>query len=128
VPLKFKDVSNGCVIEEFIGVKPKCYSWKYADGGEVKKNKGVECQNLKHEHFLNCILGYDEKQSTTVRSFRSQKHEVFTRQIQKVALLNYCNKRFQIDNLNSVPYGHYKISEIMEYQKKYFSFFNGFNF
>ena len=128
VPLKFKDVSNGCAIAEFIGIKPKCYSWKYADGNEEQKNKGIQSHNLKHEHFRNCIFGEEEKQSLIVRSIHSTKHEVFTQQLQKVALLNYDNKRFVIDNLNSLPYGHYRIPDIITYQKDYFEFFNKFNF
>ena len=116
------------MIEQFIGLKSKCYSIKYADGHEEQKNSGIQLHNLKHEQFMKCILGEDEKQSVTVTSIRSEKHEVFTERLQKVALMNYDNKSFMIDNLNSVPYGHYKIPQIMKYQSDYFEFFNGFNF
>ena len=126
IPLKFKDVSKGLPIVEFVGVKPKTYSLKFADGTEESKNKGIT-QNIKHERFVNCILGDEEKQSLTVRSIRSEKHNVFTQQIQKISLMNYDNKRFHIDNLNSLPYGHYNIPQIMNYQKQYFDFFNGVN-
>ena len=118
-------MSKGILIEEFIGVKSKTYSIRYADGTEEQKNSGIRLHNLKHEQ---CILGEDEKQSVTVTSIRSEKHEVFTERLQKVALMNYDNKSFMIDNLNSVPYGHKNIPQIMKYQTDYFEFFHGFNF
>ena len=127
VPLTFKDVSKGLPIEEFVGVKPKTYSWRYVDGSEENKNKGIT-QNIKHDHFMRCLLGEEEKQSLTVRAIRSVNHEVFTQKMQKVALMNYDNKRFLMDNLKSLPYGHYKIPQIMAYQKDYFEFFNSFSF
>jgi len=127
VPLKFKDVSNALLIEEFVGLKPKCYSWRYVDGTEINKNKSIS-QKIKHEQFLKCYFGEEEKQSLMIRSICSTKHEVFTQQIQKTTLMNYDNKRYQFSNLESLAYGHYRIPEIMQYQNNFFKFFNGYNF
>ena len=67
---KFKDELNGMTLEEFIALRPKCYSLLYL--GEVKNNKvihthiaekrtakgtkeGVKKAHLRHHHYKDTL-------------------------------------------------------------------------
>ena len=83
-----KDETDGIAIEEFVGLKPKMYSYLVDDNSEHKKAKGVnknvdatisqnECKNVFLNkkclrHLMNRIL--------------SKYHEIGTYEINKISL------------------------------------------
>ena len=56
----FKDEVNGKVIDEFVGLRAKLYSYKMLEGEESKKCKGVKKLVLKksitHEDYKTCLF------------------------------------------------------------------------
>ena len=46
-----KDEAGGRIIEEFVGLRAKLYSYKMFEGKEEKKCKGIKKSNQK-EYFL----------------------------------------------------------------------------
>ena len=55
----FKDEANGKVIDEFVGLRAKLYSYKMQEGEESKKCKGVKKSVVKksitHEDYKKCL-------------------------------------------------------------------------
>ena len=56
----FKDEASGNVIDEFVGLRAKLYSYKMFEGEESKKCKGVKKSVVKksiaHEDYKKCLL------------------------------------------------------------------------
>ena len=122
--LKFKDDRNKKVIgkmkleyvnnpiEEFIGLKSKMYSIKFADGKEDKKAKGIVKsvikKNIKHDMYKN-TLETGGKIYSKMNVIRSLNHQIYTMQLNKISLSAYDDKRWiKQDGIQSYAYGHYR--------------------
>ena len=85
----FKDEAGGKVIDEFVGLRAKLYSYKMFEGEESKKCKGVKKSVVKksiaHEDYTKCLLTGKE-QLRKMNVITSYKHVVYTEEINKVAL------------------------------------------
>ena len=109
----FKDEVNGNVIDEFVGLRAKLYSYKMFEGEESKKCKGVKKsvvkKNITHEDYKKCLLtGKEQLRKQNI--IRSYKHEVYTEEVNKVALSANDDKRCILeDGINTLALGHYKI-------------------
>ena len=109
----FKDDVNGNVIDEFVGLRAKLYSYKMFEGKESKKCKGVKKSVVKksitHEDYKKCLLtGKEQLRKQNI--IRSYKHEVYTEEVNKVALSASDDKRYILeDGINTLALGHYKI-------------------
>ena len=109
----FKDEVNGNVIDEFVGLRAKLYSYKMFVGEESKKCKGVKKSVVKksitHEDYKKCLT--DQKpQLRKMNVIRSHKHNVFTEEVNKVALSANDDKRYILeDGINTLALGHYRI-------------------
>ena len=111
----FKDEAAGKIITEFVGLRAKLYSFKMEDGKENKKCKGVKKQVVKdsitHEDYKTCLLTGKEilrKQNI----LRSYDHEVYTEEINKIALSAEDDKRYILsDGMDTLAWGHYKIKK-----------------
>ena len=109
----FKDEVAGKIITEFVGLRAKLYSFKMEDGKENKRCKGVKKQVVKksitHEDYKTCLLSGKEilrKQNI----LRSYDHEVYTEEVNKVALSAEDNKRYILsDGKDTLAWGHHKI-------------------
>jgi hypothetical protein len=110
---KFKEEINGQIMEEFVGLRSKMYSYKiFESGKEAKKIKGIKKNVVRKEtcfdDFKNCLLTKEsiyKKQNL----FRTDKHEIYTVEQNKKALSAFDNKRFFLDNgVNTLPWGHFK--------------------
>ena len=109
----FKDEVAGKIITEFVGLRAKLYSFKMEDGKENKRCKGVKKQVVKksitHEDYKTCLLTGKEilrKQNI----LRSYDHEVYTEEVNKVALSAEDNKRYILsDGKDTLAWGHHKI-------------------
>jgi len=108
----FKDEACGKQIEEFVGLRAKLYSYKmHEDRMEVKKCKGVKKsvveKTITHEDYEECLLTR-EGQMRKMNIIRSHMHELYTEEINKVALSGEDDKKIiQDDSISTLAYGHY---------------------
>ena len=91
---------GGKIITEFVTLRPKTYSYSTDDGKEDKKAKGTKkCiikRMIKYNDYKNCLLK-DKVLLKSQQRFVSKKHDVYTENINKIALSN---------NDDSYPYGY----------------------
>ena len=105
-----KDELGGKVVTEFVTLRPKTYSYLTDDSTEDKKAKGTKkCvikRMIKFNDYKNCLLK-DEVILKSQRRFISKKHNVYTENINKIALSNNDDKRIvSSDKITSYPYGY----------------------
>ena len=110
----FKDEVSGKQIEEFVGLRAKLYSYKLADD-EHKKCKGVKKkvveQTITHEDYKNCLFSRQE-QYREMNVFRSHLHDIYTEEINIVALSADDDKRvIMADGIHTLAYGHYILKQ-----------------
>ena len=109
----FKDEAMGMIIDEFVGLRAKSYSYKMFEGEETKKYKGVKRPVVKnsitHEDYEKCLFTGKE-QLRKMNVIRSYKHDVYTETVNKVALSYKDDKRHILEGqTNTLALGHYKI-------------------
>ena len=112
----FKDEAGGKNIIEFVGLRAKLYSFKMENGEESKKCKGVKKQVVKssitHEDYKTCLTT-GEEQLRKQNILRSYNHEVYTEEVNKVALSAMDDKRYILkDGIHTLAWGHYKIKDM----------------
>ena len=105
-----KDKLGGKIITEFVTLRPKTYSYLTDDGKEDKKAKGskkcVITRMIKFDDYKNCLLK-DKVLLKPQKRFISKKHDVYTEDINKIALSNDDDKRIVLsDKITSYPYGY----------------------
>ena len=112
----FKDECGGKIMQEFVGLRAKLYSYKMYEGDETKKCKGVKSSVVKKEFtfkdYKNCLFGglADGKQMRTMNVIRSHRHEVYTEQVNKIALSAEDDKRVVLeDRVHTLARGHYSL-------------------
>ena len=108
----FKDETGGKQIEEFVGLRSKLYSYKIHEK-EHKRCKGVKrsvvAKSITHEDYKNCLMTKNE-QHRTMNVIRSHLHDIYTEQINKVALSADDDKRIIMeDGVSTLAYGHYSL-------------------
>ena len=110
-----KDEAVGKNIKEFVGLRSKLYSFIMEDGEENKRCKGVKKQvvenSITHEDYKTCLKTGKEKlaRQDIIRSYR---HEVYTEEVNKVALSAADDKRYILsDGMHTLAWGHYKIPD-----------------
>ena len=104
-----EDELGGKIMTEFVALRPKTYSYLTDDCEEDKKAKGkkkcVIKRRFKFSDYKNCILN-NEIMLKSQQRFKSEKHDVYTEQINKIALSSNDDKRLQtFDRIISYPYG-----------------------
>ena len=109
----FKDEAGGKVIDEFVGLRAKLYSYKMFEGKESKKCKGVKKSVVKksiaHKNYKDCLFTGKE-QLRRMNVIRSYKHEIYTEEINKVALSSSDDKRHILDDgVHTLALEHYRI-------------------
>ena len=129
---KFKDEAAGKIISEFVGEKPKMYSYKteietkpikicgktygkITKTKESKTAKGVKKsvirKEIKHQNYLDCIFN-NQIMKHKMNTIRSQCHQVSSCQINKTSLSCYDDKRYILhDGISSLAYGHFSIDK-----------------
>jgi len=100
------------IIQEFVGLRSKMYSIKFEDGQEHKKAKGivynVTQKDLRHEMYKT-ILETGGKMYSRMNVIRSNKHQLYTMEMNKVSLSAYDDKRWiKNDGISSFAHGHYR--------------------
>lgn len=126
----FKDEVCGKQIEEFVGLRSKLYSYKMWGcdgckndeigprhcvcsyvGDEHKKCKGIKKSTVKntitHDDYRNCLETRNE-QMRKMNVIRSHLHDIYSEEINKVALSADDDKRIILeDGVHTLAYGHY---------------------
>ena len=111
-----KDEAAGKIIKEFVGLRAKLYSFKMDEGEESKKSKGVKKQvvatSITHEDYKTCLrTGKEQLRKQNI--LRSYEHEVYTEEVNKVALSAQDDKRYILsDGVHTLAWGHYKIKDL----------------
>ena len=92
-----KDELGGKIITEFVTLRPKTYSYLTDHGKEDKKAKGTKKCVIKSmidfNDYKNCLLK-DEVILKSQQRFISKKHDVYTENINKIALSNMMIKEW----------------------------------
>ena len=109
----FKDEVKGKVIDEFVGLRAKLYSYKMFEGKESKKCEGIKKvvvkNSITHANYKTCLFTRKE-QLRKMNVIRSYKHEVYTETVNKIALSPSDDKRYILeDQTHTLALGHYKI-------------------
>ena len=123
---KFKDELNGLPLEEFVGLRAKCYSLRYygkvennivehENASEMQKAKGTkECvkkAHLRHAHYKECVKNH-KTYSLKQNVIRSKGHNIGTYNQTKIALSAYDTKRWICENgIDTLAYGHFKTEQ-----------------
>ena len=105
-----KDELGGEIIMEFIALRPKTYSYLTDNDKIDKKAKGTKkCvikKMIKFDDYKKCLLN-DEVILKSQQRFTSNKDDVYTEDVNKIALSNDDDKRIVSSNkITSYPYGY----------------------
>ena len=100
-------------MQEFVGLRAKLYSYKMYEGKEEKRCKGVKQSVVKNEitfeDYKTC-LDTQKEQMRKMNVIRSHKHEVYTEEVNKVALSANDDKRVILeDGIHTLAIGHYEL-------------------
>ena len=93
-----KDELGGKITTEFVALRPNTYSYLTDDCEEDKKAKGTKkCvikRRLKFSDYKDCLLN-NEIILKSQQRFKSEKHDVYTEEVNKIALSSNDDKRLQ---------------------------------
>ena len=103
-----KDDLGGKIMEELVGLRPKCYSYLVNDGKVDKKAKGTKKCVIKRcrmfDNYSEC-LKEKKKILRSQQRFKSDGHDVYTEDIYKIALSYNDDKRLMaFDGITTYPY------------------------
>ena len=104
----FKDEVAGKQITHFVGLRPKLYSFKIEEEMEVRKCKGIKKNIIKKkinfDDYLKCLFS-GEKEMRKMNIVRSEKHDIYSKEVNKVALSNEDDKREVLkDNVHTLAF------------------------
>ena len=92
----FKDEVAGRQITHFVGLRPKLYSFKVEESSTTKKCKGIKKNVVKKcitfEDYVKCLFS-GEKQMRSMNIIRSENDDIYSKEVNKVALSNEDDKR-----------------------------------
>ena len=92
----FKDEVAGKQITHFVGLRPKLYSFKIEEDREVRKCKGIKKNVIKKkldfDDYVKCLFS-GEKKLRSMKIIRSEKHDIYSKEVNKIALSNEDDKR-----------------------------------
>ena len=100
---------GGMILTEFFALRPKAYSYVMDDGCSDKNAKGAKkCvikRRLKFNDYKDCLLN-NEIVLKSQQRFKSERHDVYTEEINKIELSSNDDKRLQtFDRIKTYSYG-----------------------
>ena len=114
VVLKFKDELAGTPIQEFCALKPKLYSILVTNGQTKMSAKGTKKfaqAKLNHEMFKKTLETEDLVRVENIK-FNTDKHQLQTVCVNKIALSAYDDKRYiSSDRKTTLPLGHFSLRD-----------------
>jgi len=111
VPGLFKDEMSDKPISDFVGLRSKLYSFRTVDDDEKKICKGIKKSVVKNrltfDDFKECVFSSEIKM-VECNTLRSYHPEMYSISVNKVALSAFDDKRYLVDKLETLPYGHFR--------------------
>ena len=113
---KFKDELHGDAMTKFIGLRPKLYSYEYRDSHGVRQSKNtakgvkksVKDNKLTFEDYEHCLREMCVE-PVSMNCIRSDHHQLFTYNINKIGLSAFDDKRFICDDgVTTLAHGHWR--------------------
>ena len=109
VPGLFKDELGGKIMKEFCALRAKTWAYLMNDDSEKKKARGTKKCVIEHrlmfENYKDCLFN-DKIILKSQQRFKSDHHEVYTEEVNKIALSSNDDKRLQtFDRVTTYPYG-----------------------
>ena len=113
VPGKFKNELGADEMIEFAGIRSKMYSYRTKDY-ETKKLKGITRhvvnKHIEFQDYINCIYN-SITMKHKMRCLRSEDHEMYITEVEKVSLNPFDDKRFILDDgIKTLPFGSNEIN------------------
>jgi hypothetical protein len=112
---KFKDEAGGKCITEFVGLRPKMYSYRVLDGttaDDKVRAKGIQraaIKDVRHANFLQQLHDPHENMLLN-RRIGSRLHRVYTLEFNKRALCAFDDKRYICENgIDTYAHGNKRI-------------------
>ena len=104
----FKDELGGKIMKEFCALRAKTYAYLMDDDKESKKAKGTKkCiikRRLMFENYKDSLFNNKTIMRSRLR-FKSDHHNVYTEEVNKIALSSNDDKRLQtVDKITTYPY------------------------
>ena len=109
-----KDETAGIQIREFAGIRSKMYSFVFGSH-EEKKLKGISKAVVRNDLTLEmykATMNDEKSRLSSMTLIRSNAHQLSCEKLNKVSLSPFDDKRYLLDPINSLPYGHYKLKEL----------------
>lgn len=106
-----KEHPNDSIIE-FVGLRAKMYSLKFLSNKDEKKAKGIKRSVMKrcsHKNFAETLFNRDKDKTISYYSIRSKKHKLYTKKEQKKFLSAFDDKRYFLNETESLAHYHYNI-------------------
>ena len=92
----FKDELRGKIMKEFCALRAKTYTYLMDDDSEKKKSKGIKKCVIKRRLMFDIYKDLLFNNKTKLRSqprFKSDLHEVYIEEVNKIALNSNDDKR-----------------------------------
>ena len=108
----FKDEAGGEVITKFVGLRAKNYAFLLGNK-EHKKCKGIKkCvteNNITFKDYEDCLFTNVKQLRRKINVFRSRLHDVYSEQVNKIALSANDDKRIILkDGIHTLAHCHFK--------------------
>jgi hypothetical protein len=108
----FKDEACGKQIVGYVGLRAKLYSYLMLEGDEHKKCKGVKKKTVEKtitfDDYEKCLFSRTQ-QFRKMNVIRSHRHEIYTEEVNKVALSADDDKRIIMnDGIHTLAHGHFR--------------------
>ena len=119
-----KDEAGGKSIEKFVGLRAKNYSL-ILESKEQKKCKGIKKSvtrnNISFLDYETCLFS-NISQLRKMNVFRSRRHDVYTEEVNKIALSANDDKRVILkDGIHTLAHGHFRSLSVYDYFRTIFA-------
>ena len=123
---KMKDECDGYAVEEFVGIRSKCYSFQMFPEQEdafnspkvrtTRKNKGISKsvvqKDMKHSDYRECLVN-DTSLNVRMHRLQSRNHRISRVAQVKRALVNFDDKRYILeDGISTLAHGHHRLGHV----------------
>ena len=106
----FKDECQSKPIEELVTLRAKMYAFVLADKAETVTAKGMKTRNLRFQQYKQALINRTKTMSE-MHVLRSYDYQIHMVKILKTGLSAFEDKRYHLDSVHSLSYGHKDIQK-----------------